>query len=80
MLFDVSCYSRELGARKPEAAFFAEAVRRIGAESASILFIDDSARNVVGARDAGLAAEQWTVTDGHDALHGLFARHGVAAS
>lgn len=79
-LFDVSCYSCELGARKPDAAFFAEAVRRIGAEPASILFIDDSARNVAAARDAGLAAEQWIVADGHEALHGLLARHGITAS
>jgi putative hydrolase of the HAD superfamily len=42
-LFDVSCYSWELGARKPHPAFFAEAVRRVGANPAAILFIDDSA-------------------------------------
>ena len=49
-LFDVSCYSWELGARKPDPAFFAEAARRIGADPAAILFIDDSARNVAAAR------------------------------
>ena len=48
-LFDVSCYSWELGARKPDPAFFAEAARRIGAHPAAILFIDDSARNVAAA-------------------------------
>lgn len=79
-LFDVSCYSWELGARKPDRAFFAEAARRIGAHPAAILFIDDSTRNVAGARDAGLAAEQWTLADGHDRLLGLLAKHGVAAS
>ena len=76
-LFDVSCYSCELGAAKPDPAFFAEAVRRIGAEPAVILFIDDTTQNVAAARDAGLTAEQWTLTDGHDALHALLARHGV---
>jgi putative hydrolase of the HAD superfamily len=79
-LFDVSCYSCELGARKPDPAFFAEAARRIGAYPAAILFIDDSARNVGAARDAGLAAEQWTVGDGHDTLLSLLAKHGVAIS
>lgn len=78
--FDVSCYSWELGTRKPDAAFFAEAVRRIGEVPASILFIDDSDRNVAAARDAGLAAERWTLTDGHPALLGLLAGHGVAAA
>jgi putative hydrolase of the HAD superfamily len=79
-LFDVCCYSYELGARKPELAFFAEAALRIGADPAAILFIDDSAPNVAAARDAGFAAEQWVLGDGHDALHALLARHGVAAT
>jgi putative hydrolase of the HAD superfamily len=76
-LFDVSCYSCELGAAKPDPAFFTEAVRRIGAAPAAILFIDDIAENVAAARTAGLTAEQWTLDDGHDALHDLLAGHGV---
>jgi HAD superfamily hydrolase (TIGR01509 family) len=80
VLFDISCYSFELGARKPHGAFFVEAARRIGAEPAAILFIDDSARNVDGAREAGLVAEQWTLADGHDTLLGILDRHGVAAT
>ena len=78
-LFDVSCYSCDLGAAKPDTAFFAEAARRIGAEPAAILFVDDSAPNVAAAREAGLAAEQWCLDDGHDVLHGLLARYGVTA-
>jgi putative hydrolase of the HAD superfamily len=78
-LFDVSCYSCELGAAKPDLAFFTEAARRIGAETSAILFIDDNAGNVAAAREAGLSAEQWCVDDGHDVLHGLLARHGVTA-
>jgi putative hydrolase of the HAD superfamily len=79
-LFDTSCYSWELGARKPDGAFFLEAARRIGAEPAAILFVDDNPANVAGARDAGLAAEQWTVTDGHATLLAILDKHGVAAS
>ena len=78
-LFDVSCYSWELGAAKPDPAFFTEAARRIGDLPAAILFIDDSTRNVAAARDAGLTAEQWSLDDGHDVLHDLLARHGVSA-
>jgi putative hydrolase of the HAD superfamily len=78
-LFDVSCYSCELGAAKPAPAFFAAAALRIGAEPATILFVDDKAENIVGARAAGLAAEQWCLGDGHDALRTLLARHGIAA-
>ena len=76
-LFDVSCYSCELGAAKPDPAFFAEAVRRIGAEPSAILFIDDNTQNVAAAREAGLAAEQWCLGDGHDTLHALLARYGL---
>jgi HAD superfamily hydrolase (TIGR01509 family) len=79
-LFDVSCYSWELGTRKPDLAFFTEAARRIGADPAGILFIDDSARNVAAARGAGLAAEQWTVADGHPVLLGLLAQYGITAT
>ena len=77
-LFDVSCYSCDLGVTKPDPGFFAAAARRIGAEPSSVLFIDDSARNVEGARAAGLAAEQWELGQGHDVLLGLLASHGVA--
>ena len=76
-LFDVSCYSCELGAAKPDLAFFTEAARRIGAEPSAILFIDDSTQNVTAARIAGLAAEQWCLDDGHDVLLDLLGRHGV---
>ncbi len=76
-LFDVSCYSCDLGVAKPDPGFFAAAALRIAAEPASILFIDDSARNVEGARTAGLAAEQWELGQGHDALLALFGGHGV---
>lgn len=48
-LFDVSCYSYELGAAKPDAAFFSAAARRIAAQPSTILFIDDNRENVAGA-------------------------------
>jgi len=79
-LFDTSCYSWELRARKPDTAFFVEAARRIGAEPETILFIDDSESNVAGARKSGFAAEQWTLADGHPSLLGIFRKHGVAVA
>jgi len=78
-LFDVSCYSCDLGIAKPEIGFFTAAADSIGAEPSSILFIDDSARNIEGARAAGLAAEQWDLEQPHDMLVALLARHGVVA-
>src|SRR6185437_5529656 len=43
-LFDVSCYSYDLGVAKPDPAFFTRAADRIGADPSTILFIDDTAR------------------------------------
>ena len=53
---------------EPAPAFFAEAARRIGAERSAILFIDDSERNIEGARTAGLMAEHWSFEAGQDAV------------
>jgi putative hydrolase of the HAD superfamily len=75
-LFDVSCYSHELGLAKPDVAFFQEAARRIGASPGSILFVDDSPRNVAGAREAGLAAEHWDLSSPRP-LTEVLADHGV---
>jgi putative hydrolase of the HAD superfamily len=76
-LFDVSCYSYDLRAVKPEPAFFVEALRRIDADAATVLFIDDTVANVQGAREAGLAAEHWHFDYGHDELLTRLTRHGV---
>lgn len=76
-LFDVSCYSCDLGAAKPDPAYFVEAVARVGDDAGSVLFIDDRADNVAAARAVGLRAEQWELDQGHEALRGLLGRHGV---
>jgi putative hydrolase of the HAD superfamily len=76
-LFDVSCYSYDIGAVKPDAAFFEEALRRISSDAASVLFIDDTVQNVEGARSLGMAAEHWHFDHGHEALMTRLARHHV---
>jgi putative hydrolase of the HAD superfamily len=76
-LFDVSCYSYDLGVAKPSTDFFVEAARRIGAEPSSILFVDDTARNVEAARVAGMPAVHWSVGRGHHELLAALAYHGV---
>ena len=76
-LFDVSCYSYDLGAAKPDRAFFERALARTGATGGDALLIDDSAPNIVGARGVGLAAEQWHLDEGYDVLLARLARHGV---
>ncbi|MFJ9388838.1 HAD family hydrolase [Nocardioides sp. NPDC101246] len=59
-LFDVSCYSFDLGAAKPEPEFFRRAAARIGADPREIVFVDDKATNVASARSIGMAAVHWT--------------------
>ncbi|MCM0622809.1 HAD family hydrolase [Nocardioides bruguierae] len=78
-IFDTSCYSYDLGFAKPDPAFFTEAARRIGVDPGAILFIDDSIKNVEGARDAGMVAVHWDVDQGHDCLIDVLVEHDVAA-
>ena len=76
-LFDVSCYSCELGVAKPDTRSLSRA--RDGSEPllTTSSLIDDIDANVVSARAAGLAAIRWTVDDGQCVLLTHLARHGV---
>ncbi len=76
--FDTSWYSCELGIAKPDPRFFVESARRIGADPDEVLFVDDTARNVEGARAAGMVGVHWDVSRGHDELVRTLAGHGVA--
>jgi len=55
-LFDKVFVSCDVGARKPEREAFARVARDIGVAEPDILFFDDTAENVEGARNAGLQA------------------------
>lgn len=77
-LFDVSLYSCDLGLAKPDPAFFRDAATRIGAAPDAVLFIDDHARNVDGARSTGMAAVHWCLQEGHDVLLERLGAHDVA--
>lgn len=48
--------SCDLGLRKPEKAFYEALAGRAGCDPAALLFVDDLAVNVEGARRAGLSA------------------------
>jgi len=48
--------SSTIGLRKPEAAAYDHVVKEIGVPASRILFFDDSAENVAGARARGLSA------------------------
>ncbi|MBF4160287.1 HAD family hydrolase [Nocardioides acrostichi] len=79
-LFDVSCYSWELGVAKPEPAYFDLAVERIGAEPHEVVFVDDVEANVEAARSVGLLGVHWHLDRGHHALRTALAALGVEAA
>jgi putative hydrolase of the HAD superfamily len=53
-IFDHLLFSARLGIVKPDAAVFRAALETIGRDAGEVLFIDDRAANVEGARAAGL--------------------------
>lgn len=67
--------SHELRQRKPERACFVAACAHLVAEPQHVLFFDDMAENVEGARDTGLQAVQVT---GIDDVHTALADLGIA--
>ncbi len=54
--FEAHVLSFEVGVMKPDAAIYAEAVRRAGVPAGEVFFTDDRPENVEGARLAGLDA------------------------
>jgi putative hydrolase of the HAD superfamily len=73
--FDAIHYAADLGCAKPDPAFFAAVVERTGFAPGELLLIDDSQRNVDGARAAGWQAALWT---GEARLAAVLAPFGLA--
>lgn len=76
-LFDVECWSYELGHAKPSPDFFTAAACRIGAAPETILFIDDRQDNVTAARGTGMPAIRWDLSQPHELLVRQLVEHGV---
>ena len=66
--------SCDMDARKPSAAAFREVTRRIGVAPARIVFFDDHADNVRGAREAGLLAHE---VHSADDIRAALQQHGI---
>lgn len=58
--FDALFLSFELGARKPEPAFYERVARALGVPGPGLLFFDDREENVAGAAACGWNAERFT--------------------
>lgn len=56
-LFDHRFYSADLGYAKPDQEFFRAVLADLRLDPRQILFVDDRAENVAGAREAGMYAE-----------------------
>lgn len=68
-------YSFELGCMKPAPALYHEAAARLALPPSALLYVDDLAVNVEGARAVGMTAVQFV---GVEALDRDLARLGVA--
>ncbi len=76
-ILDGAYYSCDIGVAKPSAAFFEYIVTDLGLAPDQLLFLDDQLKNVVGARSAGLNAEQWAHDDGVTRLRTILDAHGI---
>lgn len=56
-------YSAAVGARKPQAEFFAAAAAESGFSPGALMLVDDTGANVDAARAAGWLAVRWTGTE-----------------
>ena len=58
--FDVHVFSCEVGSVKPERQVYDHLIDRLGVERSQVLFVDDVADNVEGAKAAGLQSAIFT--------------------
>lgn len=75
--FDWLFFSCELGALKPAPELFDRVLAAVGARAGDVLLIDDSERNVEGARACGLRAACYRDPS---TLAEELARHGISAT
>jgi putative hydrolase of the HAD superfamily len=61
--FDSVINSAEVGAAKPDRAIFLAALRALGVEAASAIFVDDQQRNVEGAVAMGMLGHTFSTAE-----------------
>jgi putative hydrolase of the HAD superfamily len=76
-LLDGAFYSYELRLAKPDPAYFTTVLARLGARADEVMFVDDNAAHVEGARSVGLEAEVWSYREDVSVLQEHLARRGV---
>jgi putative hydrolase of the HAD superfamily len=76
-LLDGAFYSCDLGAAKPESAYFEAILARLALDADQVLFVDDNDTNVEAAREVGLRAESWSYHEQTAVLRDHLTRHGL---
>jgi putative hydrolase of the HAD superfamily len=79
-IFDTEFYSCGMGAKKPEAAYFAAVADGLSAPPEALLLFDDKPENVDAARNTGMAAELYHHTHGIAVLSRLLGRYSIPIS
>ncbi|MEQ8858178.1 MAG: HAD hydrolase-like protein [Pseudomonadales bacterium] len=72
--FDHLLYSCELGHSKPNPEYFSSALAKI------MLFIDDHEANVSAARQCGLQAEVFHLSEGVERIHEILKGYGLSVA
>ena len=78
--FDHLLYSCEIGYSKPSIEYFSAATARVGIEPSRTLFIDDNETNVAAARDCGIHATLFHISDGVARFQEILEKHGLTIS
>ena len=76
-LLDGAYYSCEVGAAKPEAAYFLHIADDLGVAPRELVFVDDAPVNVDAAAEIGVAAVLWDHEQGIDVLRERLTALGV---
>jgi putative hydrolase of the HAD superfamily len=76
-MFDGELYSCNLGGAKPSESFFELALKAVGAEASSTLFIDDRPENVLGAHRVGLHSFVYDGRSGVSVLKSQLSNFGI---
>jgi putative hydrolase of the HAD superfamily len=80
LVFDQQFYSCELGLAKPDPAYFTTILESLDVKPSTVLFVDDTAVNVDGARTTGLNAELFPRHGGRPALAEILRSYVVLGS
>lgn len=78
--FDRLFFSCEVGAAKPDPAYFTGVLESLGHGPAGVVFVDDREDNVEAAASVGIAAYVHDPSTGADGLRALLRRAGVAGA